>query len=344
MSPITISLIIPVYYGGDNFKACLASIKTSLRPPDDVIVVADGETDRSWQVAEDFGARVIRLSESGGPARARNIGAKIAQGNILFFIDADVTLHPETLSVVEQLFLQSPTTSAVIGSYDDAPGASNFLSQYKNLFHHYTHQVSSEAATTFWGACGAIDRSIFQAIGGFDEKYTDPCIEDIELGYRLQAAGYSIRLCKHLQVKHLKHWTVRSLLKAEIFYRAIPWTKLLLSQRQIQADLNLSASNQASVVCTYLFIISVAISSWLPQGIVVALVLSGLLLVINASVYRFFTRKRGVWFALRVVPWHWLYFLYGGLAFAYGTVQHYWESIFPSQRHLSYFNPFKRMK
>jgi hypothetical protein len=49
----------------------------------------------------------------------------------------------------------------LIGSYDDAPGANNFLSQYKNLFHHYTHQTGSEEASTFWGACGAIRRDVF---------------------------------------------------------------------------------------------------------------------------------------------------------------------------------------
>ncbi len=219
VSSITISIVIPVYNGGESFSKCLASIRDSLSPMDEVIVVSDGDTDGSWEVAQAFGAKVFRLPTPGGPARARNVGAKAAQGDILFFVDADVTLHGDTLNLIEQQFEQSPELAALIGSYDDAPGAKNFLSQYKNLFHHYTHQMSSEVAFTFWGACGAIRRSVFQAIGGFDESYRKPCIEDIELGYRLKRAGYSIRLCKNIQVKHLKRWETISLLKAEIFYK-----------------------------------------------------------------------------------------------------------------------------
>ena len=250
-SSISISLVIPVYNGGESFQRCLASIREGLRFPNEVIVVSDGDTDDSWRVAEAFGAKVFRLPTSSGPARARNIGARAAQGDILFFVDADVALHPNTLSLVEEQFQSQPDLAALIGSYDDAPGAANFLSQYKNLFHHYTHQVSSEVASTFWGACGAIRQSAFQAVGGFDERYRKPCIEDIELGYRLKRKGYSIRLCKDIQVKHLKRWEPKSLLQAEIFYRALPWTELILRERHLDADLNLSHTNRLSVVLLF---------------------------------------------------------------------------------------------
>ena len=43
-------------------------------------------------------------------------------------------------------------------------------------------------------------------MGGFDEGYHEPTIEDIDLGYRLKKAGYRIQLVKELQVKHLKRW------------------------------------------------------------------------------------------------------------------------------------------
>ena len=324
---ITISIVIPVYNGGESFRKCLASIRESLRCPSEVIVVSDGDTDGSWQVAEAFGAKVFRLPSPGGPAGARNLGASFARGDILFFVDADVTLHPNTLNLIEQQFERWPDLAALIGSYVDAPGAENFLSQYKNLFHHYTHQVSDEVASTFWGACGAIRRSVFQAIGGFDEAYRKPCIEDIELGYRLKQAGYSISLCKNIQVKHLKRWELVSLLKAEIFYRALPWTELILRQRHFNADLNLSYTNRLSVVFVFGVIGSLIASIFIPWFLIVTVALVIGLLVMNINVYRFFYRKRGFLFTCCVVPWHWLYFLYSGIAFAYGTLTYYkWSS------------------
>lgn len=323
---MTISIVIPVYNGGESFQKCLASITKSLHPPEEVIVVCDGDTDGSWQVAENWGAKVIRLPNSGGPARARNIGAKVAQSDLLFFMDADVTLHPDTLTLIEQQFQQEPNLTALIGSYDDAPGAENFLSQYKNLFHHYTHQVSSEIASTFWGACGAIRRSAFEAIGGFDESYHKPCIEDIELGYRLKRNGYSIRLCKEIQVKHLKRWEAISLLKAEIFYRALPWTELILRDRCVNNDLNLSQTNRLSVVFVFALIPSFVISGLFPWLTLLDIALVLALLYINRDVYRFFYNKRGLVFTVKVIPWHWLYFFYGGGAFAYGMIKHSFNS------------------
>ena len=322
-SPISISIVIPVYNGGDAFRHCLVSIKESLRSPDELIVVSDGDTDGSWQVAEDMGAKVLRLPGPGGPARARNIGTKAAKGDIIFFVDADVTLHPNTLSLVEQRFQQRPDLAALIGSYDDAPGADNFLSQYKNLFHHYTHQTSSEIASTFWGACGAIRRPIFLAVGGFDERYTKPCIEDIELGYRLKQAGHDIRLYKDIQVKHLKRWQPISLLRAEIVYRALPWTALILSKQRFEADLNLSHTNRVSVIGVFSLILSLMAGFFVPWLWWMSVTISLGLLLINFNVYRFFYIKRGWWFTLRVIPWHWFYFFYGGGAFAYGLLQHH---------------------
>ncbi|MEB3231992.1 MAG: glycosyltransferase family 2 protein [Leptolyngbyaceae bacterium] len=319
----SISLIIPVYNGGDSFKQCLTSITQSHHTPDEVIVVADGDTDGSWQVAESFGAKVLRFPTPGGPARARNLGASVAQGDILFFVDADVELHPNTLSLVLEAFQQHDDIAALIGSYDDAPGAVNFLSQYKNLFHHYTHQTSSSNAFTFWGACGAIRRSIFNEMGGFDERYLKPCVEDIELGYRLKQAGHSIRLCKNIQVKHLKEWKPISLLRAEIFYRAIPWTELILDNPNVAMNLNLSLANRLSVILTLMLILSIMLGFFLPIIWFSSLIILIALLMINREIYHFFYINRGLRFTLQVIPWHWFYFLYGGMAFAYSSGKYY---------------------
>ena len=72
LTELSISVIIPVYNGGEIFRQCLSAISASLERPQEVIVVADGDTDSSWQVATDWGAKVIRVKEKGGPAQARN--------------------------------------------------------------------------------------------------------------------------------------------------------------------------------------------------------------------------------------------------------------------------------
>ena len=319
----SVSVIIPVHNGGENFRRSLLSLSESAARPDEIIVVADGDSDGSWRMAEGFHADILRLPTTGGPARARNMGAQKAKGDILFFADADVAIAGDAIDLVIQAFDRDPDLAAVFGSYDDEPFETNFLSQYKNLFHHYVHQTSNIEASTFWAACGAIRREIFLSIGGFDEGFHQPSIEDIELGYRLKKAGYRIRLLKNLNVKHLKHWGCGSLLKADLFYRAIPWTRLILRQGKFLDDLNLKISNRISVVSVYLLIFALSGSLYIPHLLLIIFPLFILLLVLNIDLYLFFNKKRGILFMLKTIPWHWFYFFYSGLGFMIGFADYH---------------------
>jgi glycosyltransferase involved in cell wall biosynthesis len=315
---LTVSVIVPVYNGGANFRRCLSSLSEAMPPPDEIIVVADGDKDGSWRLAEEFDAKLLRLLTPRGPARARNLGAQKAHGDILFFVDADVTVSQNAIGQVVSAFLNDPELAALFGSYDDEPSFPDFPSQYKNLLHHYVHQTSQEEASTFWSGCGAIRRNAFMAIGGFNESYGRPSIEDIELGYCLKQAGHRIRLCKELQVKHLKRWGLASLWKSDFFDRALPWTELILRDRRFINDLNLRFSSRLSVIATYGLLAALSGVLWWPGSLAVAFGFILLLLGLNAPLYRFFRRKRGLWFALKVIPLHWFYYFYSGLAFGLG--------------------------
>jgi GT2 family glycosyltransferase len=320
---LAISVIIPVYNGGPNFRKCLVSVKALLPCPLEVIVVGDGDTDGSSQLAQEFGVTVLRFPSPGGPARARNLGASRANGDILFFVDADVTVPQDVIHQVREVFARNSSVSAVIGSYDDQPAEHNFLSQYRNLLHHFVHQSGREEASTFWGACGVIRRDVFRTMGGFDERFTMPSIEDIELGHRLKQSGYSIRLVKSLQIKHWKRWNVRSMVRADFFQRALPWTDLIYRDRNLVNDLNVSFSGRASVLLTFGLLGSLLLSPWQPLLLIGAAVIGLVLLIVNLPFYQFLHRKRGFRFAVHAIPWHWFYFFYSGVAFAIGTARYF---------------------
>ena len=93
-------------------------------------MVDDASSDDSADVAARFGCRVIRLPKNRGPAAARNVGARTARGDILYFIDADVSVAFDSLQRVVDHFDQDPELDALIGSYDDEPEHPDFLSQY----------------------------------------------------------------------------------------------------------------------------------------------------------------------------------------------------------------------
>ena len=319
--PWHVSIIVPVYNGGEAFVRCLDALAALAPPPGEIVVVDDGSSDGSSARAQQASFRVLHTgSVRSGPASARNLGARQAQGEILFFLDADVEVRHDAVAQIIEPFCDAPCLAAAYGSYDDAPAASNFVSQYKNLFHHFVHQDASGAGTSFWAGCGAIRRDIFLRLGGFNTAYKRPSIEDIELGYRLKKMGYQTQLLKCLQVTHLKQWTLGSLLESDVRDRALPWAQLILREREFPADLNLKVSHRLSVVLVFVMLGALASTIVAPAGLMAAGACALLLLVLNLRLYRFFAARCGVWFVLRAIPLHWSYYLYSGSAFALGVV------------------------
>lgn len=279
-------------------------------------MVDDGSQDNSAMIARQFGARVVEGNGRQGPAGARNQGAGIATGRYLFFTDSDCQLHPDTLSQMAHLLQTNPQLRAAIGSYDSAPAGTNPISRYKNLFHHYIHQTSQPQATTFWAGCGAIERQTFLALGGFNaRRYTRPAVEDIELGWRLRRQGGQIRLAPQIQIKHLKKWTLLSLLKSDILDRAIPWSQLLLEQNALPADLNLQWSHRLSAMAVWGLLVAIGGRYRYPAGI-----LTLFLLLANHNLYYLFYRHHGPQFTLQAMLLHWLYYLYSSLAFLWVVI------------------------
>lgn len=311
-----VSVIIPVRNGEEKLRCCLEALTSSLYPDYETIVVDDSSEDDSASIAAEYKARVIRLPGHMGQGLARNQGAQLAKGDILFFVDADVVTRPDTIGRVVHMLDSHPEVDAVFGSYDDAPAETNFISQYKNLFHHYGHQTARENAFTFWSGCGAIRRKVFLSVGGFSSL---PFTEDIELGYRLKKKGYRILLDKSLQVKHLKRWTFKTLLRSDTFERAVPWTELILRERVFPNDMSLKTTNRLSILLVYLTVLAGLLGMGLPPVWLAVPFLLLWLLSLNAPLYLFFARKRGFFFALRAVPMHWLYHFCCGLSFIAGT-------------------------
>jgi GT2 family glycosyltransferase len=314
---------MPVYNGRGFIERSLPPLIDMLARGElvEVIVVDDTSSDDTPVMAAEMGARVLPSGGRLGPGGARNKAAVQARGEILWFVDADVVVHENAALELQRAFI-GPDVTAVFGSYDDQPPARNFLSQYKNLVHHFYHHRGKSEASTFWAGCGAVRKDAFLAIGGFDVvRYTRPSIEDIELGYRLRAAGGRILLWPALQGTHLKVWRFFNLIHTEVFCRAIPWSRLMLSQTGLVNDLNVGTAERFRAAGAALFFAGVVGAMYQVIPWWIAFALFGAIALANIDLLRLFYRRKGLLFALRGLLFHQVYYLYSSAAFAWCWVE-----------------------
>lgn len=323
-SNVKITVIVPVFNGGAVFDYCLKGLKAAHREPHEILIVGDGEGDGSWRKAEGFGFKGIRQDVNGGPAKARNFAAKEAEGEWLLFIDADIEVQADLLDQAVKAIKEHPEYAGFIGSYDDEPGAQDFLSQYKNLFHHYVHQNAPLEAHTFWGGCGLIRKDVFLAVGGFDAvRYPLPSIEDIELGYRLTAAGHRLAHFNGMLVKHWKRWGAWNLIKTDLFLRARLWTALMMEYGGVGEELNAGPKYKIGLIASFLLplcMIGAILNLWF---LFPAIACFATFFFVNLDLFRFFHRLRGGVFAFRTVIWRYIYDLYSGIGFGLGLAKFY---------------------
>lgn len=317
-----LSVVIPARDAWSTLERLLASLNSSERKADEVIIVDDGSELSLEPLARQYGARFIRYEAARGPAAARNRGVKESKGEIIVFFDADVSAHSDTVGRLAGHIEADLTVDGVIGSYDDSPEDPGFLSRYRNLLHAWVHQNASRIASTFWGACGAIRREAFLPVGGFSESYAKPSIEDIELGCRLIKSGRKLLLDRKARICHHKEWTFRRMVMTDIFDRAVPWTRLILSERQMPNDLNLRRSQRLNAAMAALTLATAPLA-WLSLNHLIAwLALIAAYLVRNWRFYSYLASRQGIIFALRAIPVHWLYYIYSCAGFGIGVMSH----------------------
>ncbi|HEV8612596.1 MAG TPA: glycosyltransferase family A protein, partial [Gemmatimonadales bacterium] len=290
----TFSVIVPAHNGAAVLPLSLGALAASDLPRErwELIVVDDASRDATAVLASKWADRVVSLDGAPhGPAYARNRGVEASQGAWIVFIDADVVVHPDTLRHFAAAIEKDPGIDAVFGAYDDDPPAPGFLSRYRNLLHHYIHLCGAGEADTFWAGCGAVRRSAFQSVGGFDEaRYTRPQIEDIELGYRLRDRGSRIVIRPEIQGAHLKRWTLLGSLRTDLLDRGIPWVRLLLERKRMAnpANLNLKRGERVKMTLVWLGLLLLFLAVLLQSAVALAVGAVALLTVVlwNLELFR----------------------------------------------------------
>jgi len=324
VSTTRVSVVMPTTDYDEPFAACARRVIDTLRPEldDEFLVVFDGEPGSAPGWLERAGATLMSTGRRSGPAAARNLAAESAGGDVILFVDADVELALDALERVRATFDADPDLCGVFGAYDAAPVAPGLVSRFRNLLHHHTHACHAGPAETFWSGCGAMRTRAFLDLGGFDARYREPSIEDIELGSRVVAAGGRLTLDPAIACTHHKRWTLGSMVFTDIFRRAVPWTRHMLATGSSTTRLNLDWRSRASGACAVLAGAAALAAPFLPWAVVPLLACLVAIFLVNRDFYSLCARRGGPIFAAGCFVLHWLYFAYATLTFAVVTILH----------------------
>ncbi len=302
------SIVIPVYNGKQSLPDTLRSVSQLEGGPYEVIVVDDASTDGSDQLAEESGARVVRLRENQGPATARNIGAQHAQYDVIVFTDSDVLLSKRVLFQLEKHFRQAGV-DAVQGIFSDVCPFANFFSQYKNLYNRFVLSQLPESIDTTFTSITAVRRSAFLASGGFDGNIRGASVEDRSLGRNLCKQGYRILLDRTIEVIHNKKLTLLGFLRNQ-FFRSRDLVKLLLrirrepplprreEEKQKRFGTN-ALSTMVRIPIAYMIVIVLVLGVVDPIFLWIGLLFFVLFMYLITSFTFFLWRYRGTSFALK---------------------------------------------
>jgi GT2 family glycosyltransferase len=297
-----LTVVVPAYNASSTLERCLLALFRAEFGRSEVVVVDDGSTDGTAEVARRLGVGLVRHDTPQRPAEARNAGARAADAPLIAFVDADVAVHGDVRDRILDRFAAEPDLEALFGSYDTAPPAPAVVSRYRNLLHHFVHRRAAAEAETFWTGLGAVRRTRFEALGGFDPAWD--YLEDVEFGLRLRAQGGRIRLDPDIQGTHLKAWTLRSMMRTDLWGRAVPWTRLLRSRSARTGSLNTAREHQAAAGAVALMAASVLAAPAWPPAAFGALGGAALFWAANARFFAFLARVGGPVFALRAAPYH----------------------------------------
>jgi hypothetical protein len=122
-------------------------------------------------------------------------------------------------------------------------------------------------------------------------------------------------------VKHLKRWTLSSMVWTDLRYRAFLWSRLLLAQEALPDDLNVRTAQRVSVVLSLLVIGLLPLLFFDMRWLGAIAAAAAAIVAINRDFYALLSRRGGLAFALACIPLHIVYFVCAGLGFAMALLE-----------------------
>ena len=212
-----VSIIVCSFNGGKTLAACLDSLGAIDYPSYEVILVDDGSTDNTAEIAAQFpSVRYVRQSNN-GLSHARNTGAAAARGEVFAYTDSDCMADNDWLYYLIGTLLSG--NYAGVGGPNVSPPAENWVQACVAAAPGApSHVLLTDTVAEHIPGCNmAWYRWAFETVGGFDVEYTKAG-DDVDFCWRVQQAGYEIAFSPTAIVWHHRRFTLEAFRKQQEGY------------------------------------------------------------------------------------------------------------------------------
>lgn len=237
-----INIVIVNWNSGKQLQSCLESIQNQITPClwIETTVVDNASTDDSETIAEILpGVTLLRTGENLGFGKACNLGAQTGHSEYLLFLNPDAAIFPQTLRKAIT-FMQSPANAKVgicgvqlkdesgqvarsctrfphaLGFVAHALGLDRVFPQLGHFMAEWSHDLTREVDHVI-GAFFLVRRSVFEELGGFDERFF-VYLEDLDFSYRAHQAGWKTVYLADAQAFHAGGGTSNQVKARRLFY------------------------------------------------------------------------------------------------------------------------------
>ncbi len=213
----SVSVIVCSYNGGKTLAACLDSLGRIDYPEYEVILVDDGSTDNTAEIAARFPrVRYIR-QDNHGLSHARNTGAAAARGEVFAYTDSDCMADRDWLRDLIRTLLSGKY--AGVGGPNVSPPAQNWVQACVAAAPGGpSHVLLTDTVAEHIPGCNmAWYRWAFESVGGFDVEY-HKAGDDVDFCWRVQQAGHEIAFSPTAIVWHYRRFTLKAFRKQQEGY------------------------------------------------------------------------------------------------------------------------------
>jgi glycosyltransferase involved in cell wall biosynthesis len=212
-----VSVIVCSYNGAKTLAACLNSLSKLNYPDYEVILVDDGSTDNTAEIAEQFPHLRYIYQSNHGLSDARNTGAAAAKGEVFAYTDSDCMADVDWLYYLIGTLVRDDF--AGVGGPNVTPPAKNWIQACVAAAPGGpSHVLLTDTVAEHIPGCNmAFYRWAFESVGGFDNEYHQAG-DDVDFCWRLQQAGCVIGFSPTAIVWHHRRFTLRAFLKQQEGY------------------------------------------------------------------------------------------------------------------------------